>query len=95
VPWETRRDIRALLRELRKEKIRIIAIEQNARSVDYKKVRVKMPVALVFGNEVGGIPQTILKLCDGVAEIPMRGTKESLNVSVAAGIVLYRLLDKY
>jgi tRNA G18 (ribose-2'-O)-methylase SpoU len=46
----------------------------------------------VVGNEVEGISKSVLKLCDIVAEIPMRGEKESLNVSVAAGIALFRIL---
>lgn len=107
VPWEHRKDIRSLLRELRAKKISLIALEQSPRSVDYRKVRAKGPIAVIVGNEVGGIPKSVLTQADTIAEIPMRGTmvrqahhprqtsagKESLNVSVATGIFLYRLLD--
>ena len=64
-------------------------------AIDYKKVAPKNTEkwALVLGNEVGGITQEVLQLCDTVIEIPMRGKKESLNVSVAAGIALARLSD--
>jgi len=52
------------------------------------------PVVIVLGNEVSGLPKKIISLADAIAEIPMKGRKESLNVSVAAGIVLYRFFDK-
>ena len=93
VPWATRKDIRALLRELRAEKIQVIGVEQDTHSVDYKKIKVRTHAALVLGNEVGGLPEGVLKLCDCVIEIPMRGGKESLNVAVAAGVAVFRLFD--
>ena len=94
VSWEARKTLKVLLQELRERGIKIIAVEQSERSVDYKKIKISTPTALIVGNEVGGIPQNILTLCDSIAEIPMRGHKESLNVSVAAGIILFRLFDK-
>ena len=63
------------------------------KNIDYKKAELKKDVAIILGNEVGGIEPEILKQCDVVAEIPMRGQKESLNVSVALGVVLYHTLD--
>ena len=77
----------------------MIAIEQSESSIDYRELKKILNhkseilnLALVFGNEVGGISKEDLALCDLIAEIPMRGKKESLNVSVAAGIVLFELL---
>jgi tRNA G18 (ribose-2'-O)-methylase SpoU len=73
---------------------KIIGIEQDENSIDYKKIKndkIKN-IALVFGNEVEGFSKQDLKLCDIVAEVPMCGKKESLNVSVCVGIVLYSLL---
>lgn len=72
----------------------IIGIEQDKKAIDYKKIKnIKTKnIALVFGNEVDGLSKTDLKLCDVVAELPMLGQKESLNVSVCAGVVLYSLL---
>ena len=93
------------LKKLKKEGFKIIALEQAEDSVDYKKVRLdarsykKGTVAggtkavIILGNEVDGVSPKLLKLSDIIAEIPMRGKKESLNVSVATGIFLYRLLD--
>ena len=93
VPWEHSKKIQPLLRKLKAEGVAIIALEQSPHSVDYQTVRIHKPTAIILGNEVGGIPRNILTLCHTVAEIPMRGTKESLNVSVAAGIFLFRILD--
>jgi tRNA G18 (ribose-2'-O)-methylase SpoU len=72
----------------------VIALEQNQRSIDYRKVldglkSEKIKILLILGNEVGGISRDVLDLADVIAEIPMRGSKESLNVSVAAGIALF------
>lgn len=82
------------LAKLKKSAAFLVAVEQSPRSIDYKKVALsKKPVVVIFGNEVDGLPKPILHIVDVVAEIPMRGRKESLNVSVAAGIVLFRLFD--
>jgi tRNA G18 (ribose-2'-O)-methylase SpoU len=94
VAWESIKTIAPLIRKLKKENYTIIAIEQSKDSVDYKKVQAKGEMAFILGNEVTGITKPILKMCDIIAEIPMRGKKESLNVSVTAGIVLFRILDK-
>ena len=61
-------------------------------SVDYKKLKPRFPCALVLGTEVSGIDKEILEKCDCAISIPMRGQKESLNVSVAAGIAIYEIL---
>lgn len=94
VRWERVKNLSPLLRRLKKEKVFLCAVEQSHRSVDYKKIPHKRNVALIFGNEVWGLPRSILKTCGCVAEIPMHGNKESLNVSVAAGVVLFSLCDK-
>ena len=71
----------------------VIGIEQDKKSIDYKKVKIKYPALFIVGNEVEGISKNILKLCDEVVEIPMKGKKESLNVSVSCGIALFRMLN--
>ena len=83
-----------LVRELKKTGFKIIGVEQNKKSVDYKKIKLppKTKAAFVFGGEVSGISPAHLKNCDIIAEIPMRGKKESLNVSVAAGIAMFQIL---
>ena len=94
VPWEHVADPVALIKGLRKDGFQIIALEQSDASVDYKKAVAGNKALIILGNEVDGVSKLILEMSDVVAEIPMKGEKESLNVSVAAGIFLYRLLDK-
>lgn len=91
--WEYKKRTEDVLGSLRKSGFKIIAIEQSKNSIDYKKIKKSKKTAFVLGNEVGGIPEKILSKCDLVAEIPHKGGKESLNVSVAFGIVLFRVLD--
>ena len=90
--WEAGK-ITSVLKTLIKNGFEIVAVEQSPKSIDYKKFRAKKPVALIFGNEVSGVPSAILKNCDSIIEIQMRGKKESLNVAVSAGIVLSRLTN--
>ncbi|HBA45669.1 hypothetical protein A2W67_01135 [Candidatus Nomurabacteria bacterium RIFCSPLOWO2_02_40_28] len=93
VSWEQKKNIIPLLKKLKKKKCFIIAIEQDEKSVDYKKVKLKNKNAFIVGPEVTGIPKNVLQKCDVIAEIPMKGKKESLNVSVAFGIALFRILN--
>jgi len=93
VPWEWSKNPSALIRKLKKEKIFVAGLEQSAKSVDYKKFRPGARTVLLVGNEVLGISKQLQGNCDALIEIPMRGGKESLNVSVAAGVALYRLFD--
>nr|AKQ02563.1 tRNA/rRNA methyltransferase SpoU [uncultured Parcubacteria bacterium Rifle_16ft_4_minimus_37658] len=85
-----------LFRDLKKSKIKIIALEQTGDAIDYRKFRPNSPaggsLALILGNEVRGLSPSTLKKCDKIIKIPMRGKKESLNVSVAAGIALFELI---
>jgi 23S rRNA (guanosine2251-2'-O)-methyltransferase len=99
VPWEYKKSLSTLLGKLKREKYLIIGIEQAKSSIDYKKVSARGGPAygwkknvFIMGTEVTGIPKNILQKCDIIAEIPMRGKKESLNVSVACGIALFRIL---
>ena len=93
VLWESYKNPAKLLEKFKKEKIEIVAVEQSPKSIDYKKYKPTPKTALILGNEVGGVPAVILKKCDKVISIPMRGKKESLNVATSAGIVLFRLFD--
>lgn len=93
VPWEHSDDILSLIHTLKKENVQIVALEQDQRSKDYKSFVPESDVVIIVGAEVDGISQDILNVSDIILEIPMYGKKESLNVSVSVGIVLYRLLD--
>lgn len=101
-----------LINSLKKDGYKILAIEQNPKSILYFKIGKYLfknsKILLILGNEVRGLPRSILKLADYILEIPMKGKlirdkfhpkttgkgKESLNVSVAFGIVLFRILYK-
>ena len=93
IEWEYVENPDGLVRKLKVKKFQVVALEQSKNSVDYKKVKIGYPVLFVVGNEVEGIDPKILSLSDIVAEIPMVGKKESLNVSVAFGVALFRILN--
>ncbi len=88
--WQTGRAIK----KLKRQKFQIVALEQNKKSVIYTKFKPKFPLALIIGNEVKGISKKILNKSDKIIYLPMRGKKESLNVSVAFGIAGYEI-NKY
>jgi 23S rRNA (guanosine2251-2'-O)-methyltransferase len=90
--WKYESSPEALIKKLKKEKYQIVGIEQSKDSIDYKKVKIKEKVLFIVGNEVLGISSALMDVCDVVAQIPMKGKKESLNVSVAFGIGLFRML---
>ena len=92
VSWEQVKTIFPLIAKLKQEGFKMIAIEQDEKSIDYKKVKLISKNAFIVGTEVTGIPKKVLEKCDIIAEIPMRGKKESLNVSVATGVALFRML---
>ncbi len=94
VSWEYEKSALSLVKRLKKEGVCVVAIEQSPDSINYRKVKINGPTAFVYGNEVDGISKSVLKECDIVAEIPMAGKKESLNVSVSAGITLFGMLNK-
>lgn len=89
VAWEHRRSPLAVVRRLRRDGWTIVGVEQDRRSISYKKFRAGRKTLFIFGNEVRGLSQSARNACDELVEIPMRGAKESLNVSVAAGVVLF------
>ena len=83
------------------EKYKIFAIEQSPKSVPYYRIKnqelrtknKKQKIAMILGNEVKGLPPNVLKRADKILEIPMRGSKESLNIAVAFGIVVFHLMS--
>ena len=91
IPFEYYKQIGRLIDKLKKDKIQIVALEQDKKSIDYAKFKPKFPVALIVGNEVKGVSKKILAKCDKIVELPMLGEKESLNESVSFGIVGYEI----
>lgn len=93
VEWEATDDIFHLVEILKADKIKIVGVEQHRRAEDYKNFKISGLTAFIFGNEVLGLSEEVISACDDVVHIPMRGKKESLNVSVAFGVALSRILD--
>ena len=92
VKWEYRKDILPLINELKNEAVKVVSVEQDKRSIDYKDIKLKKNVAYIFGNEVNGLDKEVLSQSDLIVEIPMKGKKESLNVAVSVGIVLFNVV---
>ncbi len=93
VDWEKCHSPINAIKKLKKAGYKIYALEQHKKSVLYTKIKPTKneKVAIVLGTEVKGLPKNILELADKIIEIPMLGKKESLNVSVAFGILAYEL----
>lgn len=91
VSWQSVADGVTLVQSLQAAGVWVVAVEQVSGSIDIYQYQAptKNPVAYVFGNEVTGVTPEMLAQVDQVVEVPMRGQKESLNVAVTAGIVLY------
>jgi len=95
VPWEYREDALSVVKKLKSEGYSIAALEHTDKSRPYDDIDYLFPLCLVIGNEVEGLSHEITGLCDMAVELPMRGIKQSLNVSVAYGIMIYHLLGEY
>ncbi|MCR4285406.1 MAG: TrmH family RNA methyltransferase [Candidatus Kaiserbacteria bacterium] len=93
VPYEIEEDITVVIKNLKEEGVQIIAVEQTERAIEYTKFEQVGDVAFIFGNEITGVEEEVLKVSDAHIQIPMSGVKESLNVSVCAGIVLFHFRD--
>lgn len=101
IPWERSKQTWRLIEKLKASGVQIVALERFDKLTSSKlevqnifKFKPKFPLALVVGNEVGGLSDAVLKYADKIIAIPMYGKKESLNVAVATGIAIYKLLEK-
>lgn len=95
VHWEYYKDGKEAIRELKKQKVHITALELTHQSVPYFKMEYDFPICLIVGNEVDGISQDILNMCDSAIDIPMLGKANSLNVATAYGIALFEILKQF
>ncbi|WP_378185608.1 RNA methyltransferase [Aquimarina sp. W85] len=97
VAWEHKEDTVALLKELQEKNIKLLAIEQAEQSIMLNEFMIEtdQKYAVIFGNEVKGVQQSVVDLSDAVIEIPQFGSKHSLNISVSAGVVLWDLFCKF
>lgn len=90
VPWEYHENAITVIEDLKRRKVKICAVELTTESKPYFELKkTDFPLCLVFGNEITGISKEIIDKADMAIEIPMFGTKQSLNVAVAYGVVLF------
>lgn len=92
IPWEFFKDPVSVVKKLKEDKVQILALEKIEGGKDIFDFKPKYLCCLIVGNEIEGVPSELLDLCDEKLEIPMKGMKESLNVSVAFGIGIYALV---
>jgi 23S rRNA (guanosine2251-2'-O)-methyltransferase len=90
VSWTHFETTQEVVGQLQPQGFTITSVEQDAKSVSYKDIPTDQNIALIFGNEVDGVQQSTLDQSNFIAEIPMLGQKESLNVGVSVGIFLFR-----
>jgi 23S rRNA (guanosine2251-2'-O)-methyltransferase len=95
VPWQHFETIEEAIADARKGGAQILALELTENSVPLTEIELQFPVVLVAGNELDGLNQETIGLCDATVHLPMCGHKNSLNVSVAFGIALYEILRRY
>ncbi len=97
VSWEYSKRISKTISELKEKDYQIYAIEQAQGSMSLQNFSPKKSIryAFVFGNEVNGVSQNALDLCENVIEIPQEGTKHSLNISVSVGLVIWDFYSKF
>lgn len=93
VQWRYFDDVLFPLEALKQRGFEIVSAELNETSVDYRETTYRNKVALILGAETTGVSPEVLAMTDQVVHIPMRGEKNSLNVSVAGGILLYALTE--
>jgi tRNA G18 (ribose-2'-O)-methylase SpoU len=89
VPYEAEFSIEKVVGELKARGVTVVAVEQTERAVDYRTFRPEGDIVYIFGNEVTGVEGEVLEKADHHVHVPMVGVKESLNVSVCAGIILF------
>ena len=96
VEWEYCEDTLTLVKKLKDGGVTPLSVEQTVNSVMLNKFIPEQgkKYALIFGNEVKGVSQNVVDICDGTIEIPQFGTKHSLNVSVSVGVVLWEVASK-
>ena len=97
VRWRYYKDTMEAVQQLRDEGYTLLAIEQCEGSTmlnDFHPIE-KSKYAVILGNEVKGVQQSVIDVCDGCLEIPQYGTKHSMNVSVTAGIVIWHFAQQY
>ncbi len=96
VTWEYYENVLEVIEKLKSEGVKVFAIEQVESAIFLQDFEIEKnkKYALVFGNEVFGVSQKAVEICNGTIEIPQLGTKHSLNIAVSAGIVIWDFFKK-
>lgn len=96
VAWKHFRNTSEAVKDLKESGFKVYAVEQVEQSTELQNFNnsIQDKIALVFGNEVYGVEQEIVNICDGCIEIPQLGTKHSLNISVSIGITIWEIVRK-
>lgn len=92
VDWKHFTTTAQAIHELKEEGFKVFAVEQVENSISLEKTNIPGKIAVIFGNEVSGIEQSTISLCDGCIEIPQLGMKHSLNIATAVGVVLWEMV---
>lgn len=97
VDWQYEKNIEHVIVDLKNKGVTICAVEQtqNSTALHLMQWQLNKEIAFIFGNEVDGVSNAVLSLCDYSIEIPQLGSKHSLNISVAAGIVMWEYTKKF
>ncbi len=96
VEWEFVKDPKSVISKLKEEGVKICALELTSKSKNYYEVKpADFPLCLIIGNEITGVQQELLDMCDFSIEIPQYGIKQSLNVAVAYGVSIFELRKIY
>ncbi len=95
VPWDYWQNSVDAARNIKDQGIALVALEQTSRSVDWQEFQFPFPHCFIVGHEVSGVKSEILELADYAVEIPMAGTKQSLNVAVSFGILAYQVRQRW
>jgi tRNA G18 (ribose-2'-O)-methylase SpoU len=96
VRWEYVKDPKEVIKKMKSNGIKICALELTSKSLPYFKLEKNIfPICLVVGNEISGVSQDLLDMCDLSIEIPQFGIKQSLNVAVAYGVTIFRLRELF
>ena len=89
IAWRYVKTPMATIKKLKLEGVHVVGVEQDERAIDYRTFSETAPTMYLLGNEVRGLSRALRTACDTLIVIPMHGVKESLNVSVAAGVALF------
>ena len=94
VDWEYLKDPKIVIQEMKQKRIKICALELTEKSFPYYEMKKDIfPICLLIGNEINGVSQELLDMCDFSIEIPQFGIKQSLNVAVAYGVTIFKLRE--